>query len=400
MNSKLTSTTLFLFFVTTAVLVLAENTWAAKDGKGKPGGDPELPNVRYEVERIPLPEDHQGLWINGINNSGTVIGYYRLNGKHWGFLYNQSTKEFHDLNLLAPLFHVPSGPVDWWIDWHVRSAVGINDSGDVVGAVTDETGTITGFLLETDLSANPEDWTSPTDWTFQFLPDLGSDFSYGSDVNLYGEVLGVYRWPDGTYERYLYNPGVDGPAGNEPFWLGLELISGRMNKHGQIAGLLVGDRAFFDPDPRSEPSSRQEFDDVRYWEVRGLNDIGVFCGTARMRLDGRGPSQSVAFRYTDKLEPIMAGLATGINIENDVLVYNDSGSYLVQQGVEPDQYQIWNISDLISDTDPLKAFWYRMMRITNRWPTAGFGQLVGYSSETLPDGATRSVGVVLTPKRP
>jgi hypothetical protein len=397
----------FLLSITaTVVLAVTNISFGAKGGKGKPGGDPPvLPNVRYTItaDRIPLPESARGVFVNTISSTissfGMVCGWiYFPDEERSGFLYDQRTKHFHDLDNLTHLFQIPdSWPADWWTVWKLNSAVGINDSGDVVGYVTDATGFRKGYMLETRLSQNP------ADWTFQFLPDLGSDYSYGRGINRHGDVLGLYRMSDGTMDAYLYNPRVDGPAGTPPLPLEIDVSVAKLNNHRQVAGQLTDGRAFFfDPD-RPDELQLQVLDDYDYKSVRDLNDNGVFCGSVRMRIDGRGSARNRAFRYGVQLEPIMLGRAVGINSDNDVLASDEEGNLtLVHTGLDPnDIEQIWAISDLISDTNPLKTFWAEASHgyygIADRNVDTGFSQIVENVAETQPDGSQHEFIVILTP---
>lgn len=399
MLTKRTRTTLLLTFAAIVVLVWGENTWAKK-----PGSDPpELPNVRYTIHRIPMPDGALGGGIGISDNSGMVYGryalHYNVNGSH-AFLYDLATTAFYDLNLLAPFFRVPESlPADWWTNWQLVTASGINDLGDVVGNVEDASGVVRGYVLETGFDPDPASW----DFNLLPLQELGSDQIEARRINIQGDILGRYIRPDGTIDVYLYNPWTD----EHPLQFGINLKAAwsEFNNYKQVGGTLASGAAFYDEDPRPGMPSLQILDD-RIRRVRRISDGGVLCGDARMQINGRGPIRTVAYRYdtklpTAQLEPIMEGFAYDINSNNDLIVNDGTGekSYLVHTGSASDEEHIWNVGDLISETDPEKAFWidgHTIWGLTERDHT-GFSQLAGGFKEPQPDGSTRSVKVVLTP---
>ena len=361
---------------------------APPDGKGKPPKDDPpptvLPDVRYRIELLPLLGETTV--INKMNGLGMIVGrdYDDLLPGYHTFMYDHDgtglVYYFDELPTLTAQLTELLGEGS-----RFSSAYGINDSGDMVGNVRDALGNHRGFLIDT--SPDPDNIFDPdtTVWTVQLLPDLGGGFSRAYRINNDGIVLGNYDRPDGTLDAYLYDPSLpDGP--DNPMPLGVDL-SGipELNNLGQVAGVQTDGTAFlFDP-----VAGIQLFNEVEYRSVDGLNDSGVFSGWTVTKVNGKGKSRALAFRYTDQLELIITdGGSAGaglINASNDVVstALIDGGprsNYLAHTGFDPDyNEQVLNLDDLIDLDDPLRDSWInnsiRIKDMSDR-DTTGYSRLV------------------------
>ena len=118
-------------FLTVFFLAAVANPLFAQAKKPGGGGEgtplPALPNVRYLVDVIPIPDT--AVYVNQINNAGVVV----RDMSNQAFLYDHPANRLYDLNTdddlqpvrdqLAVLF----GP-----EWFFNSAIGANDHGQVV----------------------------------------------------------------------------------------------------------------------------------------------------------------------------------------------------------------------------------------------------------------------------
>lgn len=112
------------------------------NGKGGGGGgggeDPPPPPVLYELHRFTLPADYLGgNWAaEEVNDVGELVGYYDDGGSNSGgeqpFYLDTNTGDTVATNLndveFEAGFGVPAG-------WYVYAALGINNLGDIAGAL-------------------------------------------------------------------------------------------------------------------------------------------------------------------------------------------------------------------------------------------------------------------------
>jgi uncharacterized membrane protein len=337
-----------LVFVVGLSVIAETARGQGKGSKGNGGVDDgsstTLPSVRYKVDAIPTPENALGVLVNQINNQGIATGWYDREGRN-AFLYDQPSDEFYDLNQVEDLLQqLPAS-------WRFRSAHGINDVGEVVGALDQPNGVISGFLIRTWLDRNP------AHWTVELLPTLGSYHSQGHHINLQGLVLGRYVHPDGSWDQFVY----DSTAGRAAVTFGwrYNLIDvnqdGAINNLGQVAGTLADGALFIDSDPQEGLPNARLFRDASYQWVTGITDDGIICGTARMKYKKHGPATYVAFRHDGQLLPIMEGKAQGINSHGDVVIIDEpwENAYLAHTGTSSqNEQQIWNINDLVAENGP------------------------------------------------
>lgn len=377
--------------------------------EGYQSGDANLtvtdPPVEYTIQEISVPGNGT-VWINGITNSGFVYGWFteRVDGLtvyKSGYVYDQLGNALYDLNRDTGVLSIISA--EFGFDGNASSVVGMNGHGHMVGYVEDGAGVRKGFVIDPTFEGQFDPDTS--NWTVQALPDFASDATYGRRINEIGEVLGVYHRADGTSDAYLYNTWLGTPA----IVLGknLESVSVALNNLSQVAGVEVGGTAFlYDP----LTSGSQEFTEVEYQNIEGLNDDGVFVGHAyTIETYAGGKKQrrgsAVGFRYDGFFEPLKPGLSEvkGINASGDVPM---SGATILHTGFSPDfTEQTLTLTDLIADNDPLKSTFLdhspEVFAITDRDGTV-YSQVV-VRLHDVPDGngATRSnVAVILTPRVP
>jgi len=381
---------------------------AGKPGSG--GGTPPppvLPNVRYSVAVIPAASST----VSQISNSGVVIGSIANPSSavlSQAFLYDHDgTGLLYELNLLpiqAQLLSMHG------TGWFFQTAIGINDSGKVVGRLRSAiTGDEKGFALDTFGLADPA-W-----WTLLPLPELTSKRVGATRINSRGDVLGVYQRSDNTWDCFLCNPWLDAPSTPATVF-GLSLrFNGRtnhmatLNNWGHVAGMLSDGTPFFDIEPRSGPLSLQTYRNLSCLAVSGLNDSGVFCAWGREKTGTNsskwGPDG--AFRYdvvvglSDRI--LNGGSSNAINFSGDVVLSDFNGkAILAYNGSTSVPKQLLTVTDLVPDSTSTSLLINNSfaVRDLNDRDSTGFGQLLGHVQSTQPDGSIRVSGVVLTPYTP
>jgi probable HAF family extracellular repeat protein len=330
---------------------------------------------RYEIIYPSLPPDATGgVWINGVNNQGQVVGWYTAGNARRAFIYDPSINPLRviDLNTL-PFGGGVTG-------YHLGSAVGINEHQVIVGYLLNEANNRLGFAI--DFSAE-----SPV---VDLLPNLGSDFSYGMRINENGDVLGLFEDVDGVQYGYLYNPGYYGvpgsrnPRDGSPLDLSTDLpdilpLSGRANelelnnplgeRPAQVGGTDANGIAFryttgADPVYEDFPDLDLTWDSLFF----GINDSGVFIGNARYTPEGakgKGRTQTQPFRYGLSVEWLMMDSVEtpqDINNSNDLIsythVYRDGWGWVpIDQLVEGSEADLadWLMGtpDLFEMSDPV-----------------------------------------------
>lgn len=364
--------------------------------------------VQYTIEVIPTPSNFS-VWMNGITNNSFVYGWYadEVSAKR-GFVYDQGNNWFYDLNLETSLLEQLD--VLGFAGWGVSSIVGMNDAGRMTGYISDGTLGRKGFVIDTKLSSEP------VDWVVRILPDLGSSYTFGRRINEHGDILGIYQRADGTYDAYIYNPWLDTSENPMPaLELGVSLrsTSPGFNNFAQVAAVDQNGVAFvFDP----TTNQFQDFSEVEYLSISGLNDNGTFAGDADIvETYTRGKKVveqrvRVAFRHTGVFEQIAnATNAEGINSSGDVAARIYNGFYtgaIAHTGFAPDFVeQNLVLSDLIADNDPLKetfvAHQPEIFAMNDRDGT-GFSQAVVrlYDVPQADGTIAQNVGVILTPILP
>ena len=369
------------------------------DGGGDSGGTTELPPIKYQIQLWEMPNgDQNGTgWTNDVNILGQVVGWYNTaSGDRHGYLYDPGTTAAVDLNDIG----VVGIPTD--LPWYIRSAVGINDFGDIVGylRLLGVTGIRRGYVLNMNLlNADPPQLTT--------LPDSDWSDTYARSINNDGDVLGRYRKNDVNYDRgaYVFTSGLYGDADEKVTKLlggdtMTRIFMSNRNQDGVplFAGLLAnedGSRTAFRLTPRLTPEQPEELlelfdesaDELAISDVYGINDSGVFCGGYDRVVGTRGKRTIYAltpFRYGATLEsfPGSGWWAESINNSNDFvtsdLYYHDEWGYV-------------NPNDLIGPLDPEAANWAARSGLAiqklNARDATNFGQIIGAIG--LGDGSSR-----------
>jgi hypothetical protein len=179
------------------------------------------------------------------------------------------------------------------------------------------------------------------------LPDVGSDFSAGMQINENGDILGVYRNAEGTFDGWMFNPGLYGDlwtrvprddgtpldmSSEVPEYLPLtgHATNFRLNnpsdgRHAQIAGVDSTGVAFRytlgDDDPEVFPELN-----LYVSSIGALNDSETFCGLIRVAGAKRNKS-SVAlapFRYNTAVQqlPDFSQMPQDMNSSGDIVFFN------------------------------------------------------------------------------
>ncbi|HZN69507.1 MAG TPA: hypothetical protein VFB66_29805 [Tepidisphaeraceae bacterium] len=195
----------------------------------------------------------EGMGAFSINNAGAVVGrrYHPQEG-HDAFLWTAT----EGVRLLSSLpggqpFESPSS----------TEAVGINDAGQIVGHIRNDSGT-RAFIREPD-------------GVIRYLPmppgaaTPGGPFAFG--INDRGDVVGRVHFGDGRYRAFLW-PAAGGyhDLGDLPG--GLEQGTAvAINNRGEIVGSGLGPA-----DPNVPHSAGQQA--VRFFEDGRIIDLGVPVG--------------------------------------------------------------------------------------------------------------------------
>jgi probable HAF family extracellular repeat protein len=360
-----------------------------------PPPPPPAPPVLYGIQFWTLPAAFPYSIINQMNNLGQVVGRsWDDNQVSHGFLYDPWTDPHCAIDLSTlPIAGIPDG-------WMIRSAVGINDNGVIVGSMEpilsngdpDHTRQA-GYILDTRT------------WTLELLPGPEpSSYWYCKRINNSGYVLVAYQ-DDTTGDWgaiiYHWTTGQWGPDAG----VNATCIDLSNNEQVQVA-LQVVDGTNFGLACRWTPSTGtlEPIRNGRYTTVAyGINDAGSVCGYAGAK-PPKGPADLYPFRYTDSLEVLFdAGSyleAREINSDSDLLCWKGGTNfkYCVYQDTLGSLY---DVDSLIDPNDPNAAIWCsasggEVADMNNRIGTTGFGMLVG--GITFSDGSY--LGYLLTPVTP
>ncbi len=110
--------------------------------------------------------------ILGLNDSGVGVGFYQLGSASGSFEVNIARDNFQGLN--------PRGGSD-------AIAAGINSNGDIVGYLTESSGTVAGFLRKNGTYTN---FSYPGSASTEFLAVTAHDYIVGSYVDSKGATHG------------------------------------------------------------------------------------------------------------------------------------------------------------------------------------------------------------------
>lgn len=332
------------------------------------GGSSGSPTVRYEIVLFQLPNDSiSSMLINDVNNLGQVVGWYLDDFGQKACLYDPAIDPSPAIDLNSIGLVMPEG----YEQYRLASAVAINDHQVVVGYLADAEENRVGYAL--DLGAETP--------VIDLLPDLQLAYSYGSQINENGDILGVYEDADGVRMAYLFNPGYyDGDAvirelrngipldfsddipaslallGDRTPWFKLNNPSngrpaqiGGVNSNGVLFRYTVGD-AVSEEFPEIEP----------YWDndFSGINDHGTFCGLAIVPVEGgkgRNATSIEPFRYDTALEVLPIDAKYVIGTPADI---NNSGDMISGRYVYFDEWGWLDIDVLVDGTDADLTAWF------------------------------------------
>jgi probable HAF family extracellular repeat protein len=361
---------------------------------GKPQPPPPPPPVLYDIQLWTPPAAFPHSLPIKMNKWGQVVGRcWDANGVSHGFLYDPSTDLDCAIDLSTlPIAGIPDG-------WMIRSAVGINDDGVIVGSLQ-PIGDLTkrkGYILDTRT------------WTLELLPDpQPSSFWYCSRINNFGDVLVGYQddttgaWGARMYKRGATDWGPDAGVNAQ------NVDELALSDNGQVA-LQVVDGTSYGAAYRWTPSTHRleripsgQSGSVVY--AYGINDAGTVCGWtgAKPPKGTKGGPGAFPFRYTDSLE-VLFDLGAGshaavINSDSDLLCWNGFATDHVYQDTLGSFYAV---DSLIDPSDLDAAIWCSksyadVSDMNNRIGTTGFGQIVGQIF--FADGS--HLGFLLTPRLP
>jgi hypothetical protein len=326
----------------------------------------QTPNVRYRISTAAFPAGVSRPTINDMNNLGVIVGYAANDDAFVCDLHGAILSA--GLHWLDDLMQVPQ-------DWSAVHCVGINDAGLIVGLFDrpGPAGTVRGgFILDLNSGA----WTySPNPWN--------SSSTYGRRVNVNGVIAGTYRDPiTSIYYGYLYEP-VSGalsilkdPTTDQPLALASTEIC--LSNHNEVLGLAAaGSSAVLF---RLTPGQTLElFPALEGSWRRGINDQGMFAGTARTTVKRTTSSQ--AFRYETAVQLVAPANSGSIDLNSggDVLVGFQPDPFVYQDGLG-----LFNAAPLVTreaNTGDL-AYWNAVRSITTGGSGAQYYALTERDTDT------------------
>ncbi len=289
----------------------------------------------------------------GINDSGQVVGVYRLNpGPDHAFLYDSSTNTGIDLGTLGG---------------RNSFALGVNNSGQVVGYSFDQEGYDRAFLYQGS--------------TMTDLGTLGGRMSRAYAINNTGQIVGYsYTTGNATIHAFLRDGGTTADLATLS---GIDAwsVAYGINNNGQVVGAFSGpvaSRAFLYDHANKTMFDLGTFGGVEGWAM-DINDQGQVAGYYRTSDYVRH-----AIRYdSSTMTTIDLGpdtYAYGINNSGHVVGDMAGGSYL---------YDGSSLVDLNTRLDSSGDGW----RIRYASAINDSGQITGYG---LVNGVQNAY--LLTPK--
>ena len=348
---------------------------------GKPAPPPPpLPNVRYGITYVPLPDNADPGWFptpGGITNAFPlgnkwqvqVVGMYRhLDGRNIAFLYDPTRNVNACIDLNGCFFTDDGVPLDpeslpdtFPAGHHLSAARDINDYQVVIGHLEDESGNRRGFAI--DLTIDPP--------VLDLLPTNASMNSSVRQINENGDILIAYQDASGTWGSFLFNPGYycapdlraqrDGTPldfSNETESLQMLDLSGeprdfRLNnpcegREAQIGGRDIQQISF---SLYNRSCGTTNFQLSRHWCI-GLSDDGAFCGEAIIKNKG------VPFRYYDLHNPPFETLSGTLKNHTYPHDMNFQHDLLTRLQIYRDDWGIWiAVKDLLVGSPDDLALW-------------------------------------------
>ncbi|MEZ6039691.1 MAG: hypothetical protein R3C20_04245 [Planctomycetaceae bacterium] len=366
----------------------------------------DKPIFEYRTTVVPTSSTVRN--INGITNNRRVFGaIWNSDGSdQCGFMYDQVTGNVYEMNRISALAAQVHQLTD--ADFSIYSITSMNESGVMTGYIENSTSGIRyGIIIDPIVEGQFND--DPIDWIVELLPDLGSTYTQPTQINEFGDVVGVFRQPDGFWGAYICNPWSGGTPSVLPVTLSGGSLVVKLNDFAEVAGVDSLRRAFR-YDSSTEPV--QFYSDADYASVTGLNNAGVFSGRAWITVPGTSGNGTtttpVAYRHDGILRPIAdtiaAALADSLKETGDVACYSQSSSnpMLSHTGFGLDDApHLFSLSESIAADDPLKTLFVTngaaLYAINDRDDT-GYPQLVCRMAVPDGSGGTASVAVILTPE--
>ena len=188
---------------------------------GKPG-PPPLPNVRYRIKFIQLPDntDDAGFWLGGMTSPFKLENAWQvqlvgkslyLDGRGYAFLYDPTRNPNQGIDLNSWFIDSNGVPLPDFVPpafpngYHLESAWDINDEGVVVGRLKNELGSCCGFAIDLAIPFPALD----------LMPTDGATESWPVKINENGDIL--FRCRDASgYGSFLFNPGYYGDPNVRP----------------------------------------------------------------------------------------------------------------------------------------------------------------------------------------
>ena len=291
-----------------------------------------------------------------INDAGQVAGTYAVNGVDSAFLYTDGS--FEDLGTFGEAS---------------SSAAGLNNLGDIVGAVSvnsDPTSVLgdTAFLY----SGGPP----------KLLGTLGGSWSGATAVNDSGEVVGESQAANGSTEAFLYNGTSMQPLG------GTVSVAYGINDAGQIVGEAAFGSSNYTHAFLYNADSMQDLGTLggRGSEAFAINNTGQIAGDS---IDASGTRD--AFLYSNgkmqNLGTLGGSIAAsfGINSSGQIVGLSQTASGSTHAFISNSSGSLTDLNTLI----PANSGW----TLTTANAINNLGQIVG--SGTNSAGQTQAV--LLTP---
>lgn len=167
--------------------------------------DDLLPPIVYMESPVSLPPGTTDASLTGFNDLGMAAGFYSTEDPVYyraAYLYDPTHPDYPDSAFDLNTLNIQGLNPDWFL----RSAVGLNNNGLIVGyiALVSEPTVRRGFVLD-----YPNDPINEPAQLYE-IPDSGRGWvdTYARKVNDNGDIHGVFERADGTFGAYLYNPGL------------------------------------------------------------------------------------------------------------------------------------------------------------------------------------------------
>jgi hypothetical protein len=410
----------------TVGLISTNDALAAKGGNGKPS---VLPGIRYVVTPVTLPAGAAGNFFrtSDHNEAAAVVGWASDAAnvrRAIAYLPSISLSQAFDLDDPAlGIVGIPPG-------WHVRSAVGINNHGDIVGNLeSNDPANLTrkAFLLVSSGGAPQLTVLGPF--------DPAAQIEYAHRINDSGDIVAVSQKntaadPSVRYSLYVGNPGlygnppvafqrVDFLAAGAPYEGASELPPELSNRLGASPAVLAGrlddesdtffrmriDGSQFELAPNYTAADGSSFEWISTADI-DINDYAHVLGRATVLPRKKGQFNRYAAIWplgAAQYEPVAATEAVGSPW--DYAAMNNDGDFVLQSFLKGAPH-LWHgdwspshgaisIAEMLHPDDPNRSLFEFAWELTDRrgngWPII-FGR-----GTTTVDGLEHPVLLILSP---